>query len=858
MALVITRVDDTLFEFQLDGGDIRTDDKPRLTTFNNLCDFKTANGANLYQRIALNTIMVVDTFGGSGTFTFISVLELRQKLKELKFFEGANGNGAGSGVDRFDNLLDAFQYFENAGKVAIVNPSETALIASDFYNINRSTQLVDFPSTLIAGKWLQVADDGLSFTFIDPIEQPEPYVNAVGWVIYDNNEASPISYVSGLEQLTNDTAGIDTNVDNLPFGVSDLWDNGLNELDFSQLSLNDMVDLSLNTTVTTNSINQNCKIYLKVAIGSASEKTILLNDLTFATVDTYEILSRLNFAIINSDYKDFPSQILFESNDTADVYLENIYISTTRKDANYAILYAVDSTSSHNKGNYNVTTNTPTLSNGSGQIGDYYTLTNAGTRDFGAGNITFGIGDRIEYNGGIWFKAIDNSQGMGALDNTADHDKGDYNATTNTPTLIDGTGQIGDYYKVSVAGTVDLGSGNIILQIDDIIGYDGSIWYKKVNNNQSGGGVTSIDTLNGVQTLGGITASLTEKVTIVDNDLIGGADSEASNASKKWKFSTMATYVLSKLGATLWALTAKTTPVNADTITINDTADSNNLKKVTLTNLWNNYFKSKADALYQAILVSGTNIKTINGNSILGSGDLTISYLELNNHINYTIGTGGTGRVNVGHASTGIFNAGTQTGGKTDYGITLIKNTTSAVLGSQANYNQLIPNIIITGFSKIKLIHQSFFGIASATTPTSSRCLNGYTLVSLKNMGNIEPSTAAVFAFCNDSADTNLQLAWINLSNIVTKIDLGSNFPARYADGEHFYKCIFKFLGNNQAIAYIKDIETGLSWNSGVISGVERIEPNGVHYVNHINNNTTAEAVDIYWFGQITKYTYDI
>jgi len=598
MAFVITRVDDTLFDFQLDGGDIRTDDKPRLTTFNNLCDFKTANGANLYQRIALNTIMVVDTFGGSGTFTFTTILELRQKLKELKFFEGANGDGAGSGVDRFDNLLDAFQYFENAGKVAIVNPNETALIASEFHNINRSTQLVDFPSTLIAGKWLQVANDGLSFTFIDPIEQPEPYVNAVGWVIYDNNEASPISYVSGLEQLTNDTAGIDTNVDNLPFGVSNLWDNGLNELDFSQLSLNDMVDLSLNTTVTTNSINQNCKIYLKVAIGSASEKTILLNDLTFATVDTYDILSRLNLAIINSDYKDFPAQILFESNDTADVYLENIYISTTRKDANYAILDAVDSTASHNKGNYNITTNTPTLSNGSGQIGDYYTLTTAGTRDFGAGNITFGIGDRIEYNGGVWFKAIDNSQGMGALDNTADHDKGDYNATTNTPTLIDGTGQIGDYYKVTVAGTVDLGSGNIILQVDDIIGYDGSIWYKKVNNNQSGGGVTSIDTLSGVQTLGGITTSLSEKVTIVDDDLIGGADSEATNASKKWKFSTIATYVLSKLGAYLFALTAKTTPVDADTITINDTEASNVLKKLSLTNFWLNYIKPKTDLLY--------------------------------------------------------------------------------------------------------------------------------------------------------------------------------------------------------------------------------------------------------------------
>lgn len=35
--------------------------------------------------------------------------------------------------------------------------------------------------------------------------------------------------------------------------------------------------------------------------------------------------------------------------------------------------------------------------------------------------------------------------------------------------------------------------------------------------------------------------------------------------------------------------------------------------------------KAKADADYQAKLVSGTNIKTINGSSVLGSGDLTVS-----------------------------------------------------------------------------------------------------------------------------------------------------------------------------------------------------------------------------------------
>lgn len=36
-------------------------------------------------------------------------------------------------------------------------------------------------------------------------------------------------------------------------------------------------------------------------------------------------------------------------------------------------------------------------------------------------------------------------------------------------------------------------------------------------------------------------------------------------------------------------------------------------------------FKSKNDAKYQAKLVSGTNIKTINGQSLLGSGNISIS-----------------------------------------------------------------------------------------------------------------------------------------------------------------------------------------------------------------------------------------
>lgn len=67
--------------------------------------------------------------------------------------------------------------------------------------------------------------------------------------------------------------------------------------------------------------------------------------------------------------------------------------------------------------------------------------------------------------------------------------KGQWNAQTNTPTLADGTGVKGDFYIVSVAGTQNLGSGNIQFFVNDRVIYDGSVWsrlsagdVKTVNN----------------------------------------------------------------------------------------------------------------------------------------------------------------------------------------------------------------------------------------------------------------------------------------------------------------------------------------------------------------------------------------
>jgi hypothetical protein len=57
------------------------------------------------------------------------------------------------------------------------------------------------------------------------------------------------------------------------------------------------------------------------------------------------------------------------------------------------------------QGTWNASTNTPTLSNSDTGVSGYlYQVTVAGTVDFGAGNISFEVGDKVVNNGTIWEK----------------------------------------------------------------------------------------------------------------------------------------------------------------------------------------------------------------------------------------------------------------------------------------------------------------------------------------------------------------------------------------------------------------------------------------------------------------------
>jgi hypothetical protein len=75
--------------------------------------------------------------------------------------------------------------------------------------------------------------------------------------------------------------------------------------------------------------------------------------------------------------------------------------------------------------------------------------------------------------------------------------QGTWNAATNTPTLANGTGSNGDFYKCVVAGTANFGAGPIAFVIGDLATYNGSIWQNVPDSNA----VNSVNGQTGVVVL---------------------------------------------------------------------------------------------------------------------------------------------------------------------------------------------------------------------------------------------------------------------------------------------------------------------------------------------------------------------
>lgn len=163
------------------------------------------------------------------------------------------------------------------------------------------------------------------------------YLNAMGTFHYADlaTQTVPISVTSGVEaKLTNDADGVDTNVNNAPFGVSGLWNPSTNQFDFTQLAVGDVVhfrpDLSIDLTGT----NTSYKLYMKMAIGGLNPWTLNIHNGERKSTDEFDENIFVGFDIASDETKDFPAEIYILTDAGATVKVNGWYFEIIRKNIN--------------------------------------------------------------------------------------------------------------------------------------------------------------------------------------------------------------------------------------------------------------------------------------------------------------------------------------------------------------------------------------------------------------------------------------------------------------------------------------------------------------------------------------------
>ena len=130
------------------------------------------------------------------------------------------------------------------------------------------------------------------------------------------------------------------------------------------------------------------------------------------------------------------------------------------------------------------------------------------------------------------------------LPNSVMEYQGTWNAATNTPTLVNGTGNQGDVYLCNVAGTTNFGAGPITFAVGDSAIYSGTIW-------QRAGGATGTVTSVGLSSTGNDAITITgSPITTSGNINLGFAGTNLQYINGAGDLTTFPT-LISSIGLTM-------------------------------------------------------------------------------------------------------------------------------------------------------------------------------------------------------------------------------------------------------------------------------------------------------------------
>jgi len=184
----------------------------------------------------------------------------------------------------------------------------------------------------VQADWLQ--DDDTQDDYIK--NKPDQLFASVGHFHYNDlaTQTTPISVTAYTETLlTNDTDGSQTNRSQAPYGVSDVWFPSA--FDFSQLSIGDTIDLRVDLLLTTDSVNQKYKIFLRVGETSDYEYDLHIFDGQIKEISTDEnIVGFCGFSLDYEEHLTNLSRLYIVSDDDARVKVNGWYTRIVRKSIN--------------------------------------------------------------------------------------------------------------------------------------------------------------------------------------------------------------------------------------------------------------------------------------------------------------------------------------------------------------------------------------------------------------------------------------------------------------------------------------------------------------------------------------------
>ena len=204
--------------------------------------------------------------------------------------------------------------------------------------------------------------------------------------------------------------------------------------------------------------------------------------------------------------------------------------------------------------------------------------------------------------------------------------KGTWNASSNTPTLANGTGTAGWQYAVSVSGTTNFGAGAITFTVGDLVLYSGTVWQQI-----AAGGIAAAGTLTGTTLASNVvTSSLTTVGTLanltVTNTITGSVSGNAGTVTSISANTLTSGQVTTALGftpGTAYSLPTATTTVlggvkiDGSTITISGTG-------VITANYTTYALPTATTSVLGGVKVDGSTV-TINGAGVITANYTTYS-----------------------------------------------------------------------------------------------------------------------------------------------------------------------------------------------------------------------------------------